>query len=379
MNEKTVKEPLTLNGLLAKLKTAGLVPVRVVDGFEIGGKKLKHPVLSFDGTLPEFIDTAVALNTKAIFVSVAGFDEEEFFYEVEQPETPSTPDNQTTSTRFQIVQIITPGAPITYRREPIRERRFEDEDGRIPGPKRIVTIPPEPDVLDLAMREPRLKSYRERVGQPFEYVVSFFCSGAVLRLQVREPWYAQFETIRQEITKVLDEEADARILQERNKLAEEYKKQEAERAGLLASLKQALLDDESIGSRHNLYYNSEALIRSKYPEEAAKLGSHLGLLVQEIQEESQKMRNEESRQRMEERMQEERDEESFNKERQTKLAALKKALPSDADLMALPSKIAMRTYLLDKHPELFETLVPSKRTQEDLINWLFLQKQKKRS
>jgi hypothetical protein len=348
---KKETDPLTLEGLLKQLKAKNLVPVRVIDSFSVSRKKLRIPAFDFDGTLSEFIDTSVSLNIKAIFVSASKLDEEEFRYEAEPPIAP--PDNSRTIPR--LVKISKPGQPAVYRREPIPEPNRRSNGHRWSEAEENL-----PESIDLVKREPRLKPFLKRIGQHSEYFVSFSCSEAILRLRVQEPWYTDLERLLAEVTQAIDEENENAIIQQQNKADEEYKKQEEENAVLFASIKKTLLKDTLFMSLSDPD-NMEDHLQEKYPDVAAKLGGHLGRLFEELLDEQDK------------------EEEKLSQERNKKLASLKQTLPEDKALMALRNKTEMRAYLLGEHPELFETLITVRRAQEDFINWLYLQKQKKRA
>lgn len=341
----TEKEPLTLQGVIAKLKAKGLVPVRVEEGLSVERKGLRWPAFDFDGTLSEFLDTAVALNVKAIFVSASVLNEEDFTYELDPPRpTPNLSEHSE------------PPLP-----EALRKKL----------PDGFLETLAEP--INLTSRQPRLKPFQKYIGQHFEYELFFSCADVFVQLRVREPWYEKFEDIRIKTIDSIVEERDDAITQQRDKATAESHKQEEELASLRASLKTFLLRDESFISRPFSYKMDH--VRVKYPEVADKLGKNLIRFLQELDFE---LRDEMYERREAERLKEEEEDEKFEEECRKKIAKFKQTLPQDVELMSSRNKISMRTYLIDKHPELFDTLLSTKREQDDFINWLFLQKQRKR-
>jgi len=154
------KEPLTLQGVIAKLKAKGLVPVRVEEGLSVERKELRRPAFDFDGTLSEFLDTAVALNVKALFVSASMLTEEDFTYELDPPRpTPNLSEHSDE-----------PPLP--------EELRKKLPDG-------FLETLAEP--INLTSRQPRLKPFHKYIGQHFEYELFFSCADAFVQLRVREP------------------------------------------------------------------------------------------------------------------------------------------------------------------------------------------------
>lgn len=163
-------------------------------------------------------------------------------------------------------------------------------------------------------------------------------------------------------------------------LREELAKRRAPEQQKRAEFIKQLASDESFFLLpQNDTLTIQAYLQEKYTD-AAKNLDHRGVidLVLLFRDEFEKRRRVRQIQREAERRQLSEEQGKFKKDCDQKLAALRQTLPDDTVLMSSQNKISMRAYLLDKHPELFGVLLPIKRDQDDFINWLNLQKQKKR-
>ena len=147
--------------LLEKIRGKKLVPIRV--------EEEKHG-LTFQGSLDELLDTAVALGERAIFVAFSLFNQEDLSY------------------------------------FPGRLSHETEED-------------PEPEI-DLTTREPQLAKYREQFGKPCAFTVFFSHSGVRVSVSQQEEWYRKYLELRDATTSALELEYETKRA-ERAKKAQE--------------------------------------------------------------------------------------------------------------------------------------------------------------
>lgn len=175
---------MTFEELTKEIHDAGLYPIRVESASD------EDTDLSFVGTLSEYLQAVKAIGATVVFLSTCELSEHLFSYQGEIDDDEDDQDDE-----------------------------YQEEDE-----------------LDLCLTEPKLSSFKEKVGMAGSFNFSVPMASTNLKFEISEPWWLEFVQLWGSARQTIEDQHSAEM--------QELELEEEENKRIVLSKLQELIDDE---------------------------------------------------------------------------------------------------------------------------------------